>query len=69
MTTGRSIGRARRSSRTSEPRDEVSSLSHLLGNGAAETNTLLCFSTNLIWRRGLVVSGGSSGADEKDKRG
>lgn len=69
VTTGRWSGHARRSSRTSEPGDEVSSSSHLLGSGAAETNTLLCFSPNLISRCGLVASGGSSGADEKDKRG
>lgn len=69
VTTGRWIGHARRSSRTSEPGDEVSSSSHLLGSGAAETNTLLCFSPNLIWRCGLVASRGSLGADEKDKGG
>lgn len=42
VTTGRWIGHARRSSRTSEPGDEVSSSSHLLQSGAAETNILLC---------------------------
>lgn len=69
VTTGGWIGHARRSSRTSEPGDEVSSSSHLLGSRAAATNTLLCFSPNLIWRCGLIASGGSSGTDEKDKGG
>lgn len=36
VTTGRWIGRARRSQKTSEPGDEVSSLSHLLQQRAGE---------------------------------